>query len=660
MKQLLLAPLAVFISFLSSAQTTPILSFEDSTQLVSKDYNSTKILTTTINVEVEDTLEETFSYNVTINHYTTTDKDVVLITTNIELPLGLGHDTLVEICFKIVDDTANRDLSDESFALIVSNDEGDLCLTKITVKKSEEPKQQIAVFNTLTKPDTLSVGIFHLRNQLETKVTLYSIKKGFSKTDLLQLTKHDRRAIKRKKRGSVMRYRKCLRKQKRNNRKLLKLGVEGLKPGDLESSKKTLENEISTCDKEIKTLQAEQKDRKNYLTKKVKRLYKQIENIDKKGTKKTKLEKRVNALKCELEKHKHQPNESEKSEKTTTKKIQIKSVWLKIENGRIQKIHVVSEENEIFINRYPISVTCLEDHVKDKLIYLGTTADMESKYLTLGDVISYEGLTSRVTFPTDCTITLDANHIADTVKFTSSPIDFFDIRTYSDTKGLSGEANGLIQTEANLRFIGSTNWGQKFFLFFPYVNLNFSYSKFDSKFDSLERIPSFNDRKNNDLLLMVQQSNISFRIECELFRFSRVYDSYLNIGHQIFVTNIKTEDSSGRIFTPAFYTTIGGTMFSFPRIRCNFKIPFMLTYLQDQPFRDYKRNEDFLIIPEIELIIDPLRKKNTVGSKTNDLESGVSIFGRLRYFDMPDYRGNNFWQIQFGVQIPLTEALGLK
>ncbi|MDH4471089.1 MAG: hypothetical protein QE487_00695 [Fluviicola sp.] len=352
--------------------------------------------------------------------------------------------------------------------------------------------------------------------------------------------------------------------------------------------------------------------------------------------------------------------ENGKSEKKSDIRLHLKSVWLNVENGRIQKIHAITTNNDLFVNTGPISVTCLEGHEHDKLFYVGTKNELESYYLVLGDLIYYADLTSRVTFPSDGIIMLDENHKKDTVRFTSSPIDFFDIRTYTDTKALGGEANGLVQTEANLRFIGSTNLGQRYFLFFPYVNLNFSYSKFDSKFDSLEQITSFNNRENNQLLSLIQQSTIGFRVEAEVFRYSRVHDFFLNIGHQFYFTHVKTLDSAGNVFTPSFYATAGGTMFSFPRIRCNFKFPFMLSYLQDQPFREYKRNVDFLIIPEIELIVDPLRKKNGSRSKTNNTESGVSIFGRLRYFDMPDYRGNNFWQIQFGVQIPLTEALGLK
>ncbi len=249
---------------------------------------------------------------------------------------------------------------------------------------------------------------------------------------------------------------------------------------------------------------------------------------------------------------------------------------------------------------------------------------------------------------------LTENKSIDTLKFSSTPLEYFDVRAYTDQQGLSGNANGLAQTEINVSFYGNTrNVSNKNLIFFPYVRLQMSLSKFDSKFDTL-KFTTLDNRTNTDILSIYQYSKVAIRVETDIIRYTRIHDGYFSIGHQLLSTSISdTSKVFKQLFTPSFYLTLGGTMFSFPRLKCDFRIPLFINYLNDQPFINYDRKVDLAIVPEIELTLDPIKNKSG-----NDLETdGTTVFARVKYFDAPNYRGGNFWQLQLGAKIPLTDAL---
>jgi hypothetical protein len=248
---------------------------------------------------------------------------------------------------------------------------------------------------------------------------------------------------------------------------------------------------------------------------------------------------------------------------------------------------------------------------------------------------------------------LSKDNFIDSIKIEKSPLEFFDVRAYSDAKGLSGEANGLAQTDINVSFIGNTKSGNRSFWSYvtplAYVNMNLTLSKFDSDFDTLE-IASFGSRSDIDVLKFMQYSNVSFKVESELFRYSRIHDGFLTVGHQLYSTVLRdTANMSKRVLTPSFYFTLGGTMFNLPKIKGTYKFPVLFNYLNDQPFTGTERNLYMCIIPEIEIVVDPIQKDGE-GNK------GVTLFGRIRYFDLPNYKGNNFWQLQLGASIPLKDV----
>lgn len=346
------------------------------------------------------------------------------------------------------------------------------------------------------------------------------------------------------------------------------------------------------------------------------------------------------------------------SEKAKLKSIEIPEVLIDtvrvyIYNARINRIiFTLKNDNGYFGNQVPISVTNFEKRLEDKLHYKGSNPLLNETYLELGDVLNYICLTERIAYPPDTIVKISGkNQIAQIVN-NGKQLQYFDVRVYTDTKGLSGESNGLIQTEINTSFYGNTrNQKNCSLTWLPYVRLNLGLSKFDSKFDTLQ-LNTLTSRVGTDYLKLTQYSNINLRFEVDLVRYSRIHDAYITLGHQMQSTVVQdTSGNSQRIFSPSFYTVLGGTMFNYPRMKCEFKLPFFIAYLMDQPFKDYMRKVDFMIMPEIEITFDPIK----IPGQTE--VSGTRIFGRVRYFDMTDFRGGNFWQLQLGAQISLSEIL---
>ncbi|NOQ75613.1 MAG: hypothetical protein GQ574_26635 [Crocinitomix sp.] len=337
----------------------------------------------------------------------------------------------------------------------------------------------------------------------------------------------------------------------------------------------------------------------------------------------------------------------EKSKST----IHAESVKVIIENGQISLLVVkVAGKCEFYKNKGPISLTNYDNKNNYVLHYAGTNSELINSYIRTTDFIDYIPSSSRLYFPSHCEFVLDKKINYEDLKLEGSPNSFFDARAYTDTKGLSGEENGLIQTEINAQFMAnSNNLGNSYMSFFKYVRMGVSWSKFDSKFDTLE-IQTFNNRADSDLLKILRQANTSFEIETDLLRGSRVADAFLTIGHRIYHTPISDLDSGRfqRVFTPSFYGTIGGTIFATPRISARFKFPVNVAYNNDQPFIDYERNWNLYLSPEVEIAIR-LKKPDS-----KDETKRSFVFARIKYFDMPYYRGNNYWQIQTGVEIPIS------
>ncbi len=342
-----------------------------------------------------------------------------------------------------------------------------------------------------------------------------------------------------------------------------------------------------------------------------------------------------------------------KNFETTDKNIEIEKVHITISDGQINTISVkIKGECAYYKNRGPISLTNYDNKKYYHLHYIGVDKEKDDTYISLKDFLDYRSASNRVYFPTAEELELDQFKRSKVLTLMGNPNSFFDTRVYTDTKALSGEDNGLVQTEVNAQFItNSNNLGRSYMGFARKVNVGLSWSKFDSNFDTL-KFESFSSVRNNDLLNILRRSNTSFFAELDAISGTRVHDAYLKLGIKVYRTRIfdltANENAFHRVFTPNFYAALGGRVFASPRINADFRFPFYIGYLHDQPFQTYHNKWSSHIAPEIEITLQ-LRKP-----EVNDEKQRSFVFARVRYFDMPFSRGNNYWQIQTGVEIPFS------
>lgn len=334
----------------------------------------------------------------------------------------------------------------------------------------------------------------------------------------------------------------------------------------------------------------------------------------------------------------------------------VAKVTLKIEDGRFKKIIVYAHNMKgRFESKYPISATQFHSKRNEKIYYQGCDAKLIDTYIKVGELIQYSELADRKQFPPNSMVTLTKNKPIDTLFFYRNPISFFDARVYTDPIGLNGNSNGLLLTEVNSRFIlNSYNYGR--FTWVPFIHLHLGLTKYDSKFDTLS-VTSLLDRSPNTLLSLRQQANINFQIRLDVLRYSGLHESVFGIGHHIALTKVKdTTDASGRSLTPSFSFYWRGKLFSNPWISLDLMLPIYANYNHDNIFEKYTNKWDLLIAPELEVNIEPAKFK----VKEEDAKNYTRIFFRLRYFDMPSHRGNNFLQFHMGFSVPVIDLFKKK
>lgn len=329
--------------------------------------------------------------------------------------------------------------------------------------------------------------------------------------------------------------------------------------------------------------------------------------------------------------------------------VHINNVRIEVAEGRIGVIAVHTNKG-LFMNKGPLSLTNFEKRKFYRLDYAGTDFSLRGTCIVIGDFLTYEPTTSRKYFPSKNTYEFKAKNDSRQVISKGDPLSFFEARVYTDGKGLSGEENGLVLTELHARFIANSNAiGSSNLTMAQFLHLNLNWSKFDSQFDTLS-IPNFNTVSRESLLPLIQRSNTMVNAELDLFRGSRVHDLCLSVGTRVYHTKVAdTNGTSQRVFTPMFSAGLSGNLYSSRMIELSLGFPVYGIFRHDQPFGNISSKWELMIVPEIEIRI-------TYPKDKNGEESRMSLFGRLRYFDMPFVRGDNFWQIQTGVQIPLTNV----
>ncbi len=331
--------------------------------------------------------------------------------------------------------------------------------------------------------------------------------------------------------------------------------------------------------------------------------------------------------------------------------VQINKVEVDITEGRIGIIRVHTSQG-LFMNKGPLSLTNYEKRKYYRLYYAGTKFSMKGTNLVIGDFLVYEPTSARRYFPSRVNFEMDKKGEVKELISKGDPLSFFEGRVYTDGKGLSGEDNGLVLTELHARFIANSNAiGSSAVTMAQFLHLNLNWSKFDSKFDTLN-LASYGDVNRSDFLSLMQRSNTMLSAELDLFRGSRVHDLSLKVGTRLYhtkVASLDTNDASRRIFTPALSVGLFGNLYSSRMIEFSLGIPAYVIFHHDQPFYNLERSQlwDLVIVPELEIRIR--YPKDEDGASTR-----MSLFGRVRYYDMPYGRSGNFWQIQTGIQVPIS------
>jgi hypothetical protein len=337
------------------------------------------------------------------------------------------------------------------------------------------------------------------------------------------------------------------------------------------------------------------------------------------------------------------------------KHSEIGNVRFVVSDGKLIKLAVFIGDDVkegVYQNSGPISLTNMNKIKFYRLDYYGPNSNLRNTYIVIGDFINYLQLRQRNLIPSDSIFMLNKDSFSTKLKSEHNPQNIISGRIYTDAKGLSGQNNGLIQTDIKARFFGNTTAiSRTNATLFQFASVGLNYSKFDSEYDTLQ-MPSLINRSGSEILNLIQNSNASVKVELDLFRYSRVHDGFLSIGHNLYSTKVwsKNDSSFSRVFTPSFYLNLGGTLYVGNYMKAHFCFPVSMVYFADQPFREYSKKFDLVFSPEIELEFNLLNKQDF-----NKIQDVTSIFTRFRFFDTPSYSENNFWQIQLGLQVPLNK-----
>lgn len=359
--------------------------------------------------------------------------------------------------------------------------------------------------------------------------------------------------------------------------------------------------------------------------------------------------------------------------------VDISHLSASVSQGRIHKMVVYLEDREgVFVTKGPLSVTNYMRKRNVTLYYTGSDTSLLGTFIRVGDFLNYANSGDESYFPSEDTIVLSAEKPDHQMTFKGTAEQFVDARLFTDVRGLAGAENAIAQTQIKAKFIlNSNNLGRSSVTLFNYVHAEFTFSKFDSKFDTLQ-LDSYLNRNPTDLLSIIQRSNAAADIGADLINFQPLHQLYLQGGFKIFHTrsSVSSIDSlvvfdslmlpttivnSKSLYSPAFYFAPGGIIKiggnsskSKNLIQIGLSVPFTWFINGDQVFSEYrgkgKGKFDLMISPELEL-------KLSITDNDDPNKHGTSIFAKVLYSDMINYRGGSYWQVQTGVNLPLSSLI---
>ncbi len=318
------------------------------------------------------------------------------------------------------------------------------------------------------------------------------------------------------------------------------------------------------------------------------------------------------------------------------KSIDIRKVDVSILDGTIYSIQVVGNDSNIYSNKQSqISLSSFNKRYHEKL-YEENSSGVQ--FIELGDFLRYQSNFGKLSLPDDTTFSLIPGE-KDTIALLLDPAlsGLIEGRIYSDVLGLSGGSNAILQTEFNSKFIGNTvNIRGTRVVLVNYVAPYFSFSKFDSKFDTtfLEKDTSISRMK------LLQLSPVQFGLKLNLLSYYRMYRFEINAGLQGNITrNIVFPDSTiTDINQYSVYTQVSGTFTRGSNFGLELSAKLAYNWLADKPQLNSMLNPKSIWVfnPEAVLYWYSGEEKNN------------KIFFRYRGFYNLSSDDTNFIQLQAG------------
>jgi hypothetical protein len=332
----------------------------------------------------------------------------------------------------------------------------------------------------------------------------------------------------------------------------------------------------------------------------------------------------------------------------------IDSVYIKVDDGMITKIKIYigntgyyeNEDAPISLNEFGANTNNLVNkEIKRNNAKNKKKGECEGCKIILEDVLWFNSYSYFLYQNGEKEIWLNKKSSFESKKlYIKEGInEVVNAKIFTDINGLSGQPNGILQTEISSRFLlhsknKSNNW-----IFFAREFLpSLTFSKFDSK-DENAKIDT-NNRISR--LEITQKAFVNLNLKLNLLKWVVKTNSFnLNIGTSFMGTKVLSEKDSTRnpnALHMGYYIEP-----SWKHLRTNYfsfeiSIPIFLSVIEgvkELEIVDYKYG--LILIPQFTVNYQPGK-------------SG-SLFFRFRHFDDINVSNRNFSQFQFGYSINFTD-----
>lgn len=323
----------------------------------------------------------------------------------------------------------------------------------------------------------------------------------------------------------------------------------------------------------------------------------------------------------------------------TSETVSIDSVIFLTKDGYIVELQVVCGNKKFSNSRAPIALSSDRLNKSDVLAFRNNQTD---EYIFMNEIFHY--IPKKSYSSEDDYFVLTPKNNSHWLTKNVGINSIFDIKLYSDALGvLGGKANGLVQTDANLKqFIHRKNFfNMGIFLPFSYFKFNLNASKFDSKL-------GFTDSSTFNRSSLLQKSwlsvDISFNAIHGWVTKKSLSSYYGDFGCGLNLSNLAKSKDTVTTISYSFFLEPGLDLKIADNIGTNISTRFIWNYSPQLDF-DYQQSERLFIRPNFGLYWNPK------GNKAS------RVFGRVSYNVDTRDKKNNYVQMQIGYSIQLTSLV---